>query len=440
VYIVCYHSVSGVKPAWVDEAKKAIADRGGAAKLLLLPGRNSNHWRTWWTYYLKGPTVFIFYTDYDLPLESGLYNRFSDNNPFLAKPDLTIHLFNIDKTLKHQVHTRIVQHYSVPQPQKVPSLIGISMNKRGESKIGSTTPLQFIRPSNYRRIAKLLEASSSDPSLSERVSRERILQLATVEQKLGNPRRAIMWLDKLGDPSAEYEPQVILLKGKLASQHGSESSTLREAIEALGDTRLVVSERDRLSMKSSLLWRLALLEAVRVNKNWENSLERQLELSRHPYLRVHYLQCKAMIGVFNSIIGNNDPETQGSALAEAFSEYVSMRQFEFAEKCLASNLIFRAVGHSVNGHPFEKFRCLLFARYLLENNSVKPDHEAMAETLRLLGPQRREFQAILFSDIRALTTRHSQGFLIAQQYFEICQQLCHSDTLDLASELLDEVY
>lgn len=405
-----------------------------------MPSQNPLEWRVWWARYTKTSSIFLFYIEDDFPLESGLFSNSSDSYILAQIPKSEIYIFTSTLSSETSFHTWITVNHLAVQAEKLDLLIKNYISHVLAKPLAQYAVYPSTHPKMDRKIASALEAYQDVYHLPPQVFQETIFKLALTEQRLGNIQAAFKWLDKLPNPPPLLQPQILLLKGKLESQQGVDPDALRFTLNALRESRFEISEGDRLAMVSSMLWRLSLSEALASDKNWERSIKEQLELSTNSYLSAHNSQCLAMIGVFNSAINDQNAEKHRDQLTSAFIQYIDFPQLPFIEKCLSSNLIFHALIHNTRGRYQLKLRCLLIARYLCEKNCIQPQHEAMRETLRLLGQAKEEFCSILFDDIRIISKKHSLGQIIPEIYLNICQRFCNrDDVLLVLLELLEEV-
>lgn len=358
--------------------------------------------------------------------------------PFVRRAK--IHVFATDREKEGIFHSAVIVHDSNNRAANLAFLKCLKTPPKENAGAHHLHILTVSHPQDYRHIANALEASTNSIPLTPSALREKLLQLAEIEQRLGHLQKATTWLNRLDSTDPERTPQVLLLRGKIQSQLGNNVGPLRDTIASLRGTNLEISEDARLHMTSSLLWRLSLMEALSNDRNWDHSLQEQRELSSTPYLRTHNQQCTSMIGIFRSVASNGNTEQHRTTLSEAFHEYLQQPTFPFIEKCLASNLIFQGLIHHTNGNNLKKLQCLVVSRYLCERNRIDPQHEAVRETLRLLGPAKDEFLSILFGDMRVLISRHSYGPIINELYLDTYFRFsCEPNVGDTARAMLEEI-
>ncbi|MCG8044454.1 MAG: hypothetical protein N0E48_02015, partial [Candidatus Thiodiazotropha endolucinida] len=299
--------------------------------------------------------------------------------------------------------------------------------------------LDSISYSDYPLIAKILEARLSTEEVKRSIAQETLLHLATIEQRLGNLDKAKNILETLNRKDSSLNPSIILLRGKIESQSGSSPQRIRQIISELDKPELETTEAERNKVKSSLLWRLATIEAAQGNKEWKRSLQQQLELSTAPYLLAHNQQCFSMIGVNASSNSGNNPEKHRNGLLDAFTGYMDIPGFSFLEQCVASNFIFQGYAHSLQGHILRKYKAILAARVLFERSKVHKQTEAIVEVLGLLGEDEEEIISLLFEDINKLAGRHKHGDLIADCYYEVYMRIASGRSVDVIAELMEEI-
>ena len=313
---------------------------------------------------------------------------------------------------------------------------GLVKPTAGDSQV---TILDSATYSDYPAVGRILEAKLLSLDATKPIAHETLLQLATIEQRLGNLTKARNLLNVLDRKSSDISPAIILLKGKIESQAGASPKRIREIISELDKPELESTELEINNAKASLLWRLATIEAAQGNKGWERSLKQQLELSEAPYLLAHNQQCFSMIGVNTSSISGNNPEKYRDGLLDAFAGYMDIPSLTFLEKCIASNFIFHGYAHSVQGRTIQKYKAILAARVLFERSKVHKSTEAVVEVLGLLGEERDEIISILFEDIKELSSRHKHGDLIAECYHDLFLRITSDQSVDVLVELMEEI-
>lgn len=292
------------------------------------------------------------------------------------------------------------------------------------------------KTNQYESTIELIDLYKSDKTLTREAKSYLLLKEAILFQQNGDLSSAQNTLKAYellagSNRSIEY----YICKGKLVSQLTKNPDRLTHYIDSIRK-KDVFRTLDNKQALSSLYWRSSVLWQMHDRKKSDFYLSTHKDLVElGSYQIPHNVQ---LIGLFKAInLSADDIRPNGielgksiDALVHSFNEYNKIKNFQWLDKCIISNLLMLALVDNLGKRPLSYYRKLFFVRKLFALHNITSNDEAISEIFYIIKKMFPEaYQVIFARDITRFVQTHALSDILRELYLEVEKE--YTDRFDV---------
>lgn len=306
------------------------------------------------------------------------------------------------------------------------------------------------KTNQYENAIELLDLYKSDKTLDRDTKSYLLLKEAILFQQNGDLLSAQNTLKAYellagSNRSVEY----YICKGKLVSQLSKNPDRLSHYISSV-ERKDIFKNLDNRQALSSLYWRSNVLWQMYDRKKSGLYLSAHKDLVElGSYQIPHNFQLIGFSKIIDVSVNYFKPTAKqlGASidmLVHSFNEYRKIKNFQWLDKCIISNLLMLALVDNLGNRTLSYYRKLFFVRKLFALHNITPNDEAISEIFYVVKKMYPEsYQVIFTRDISRFIQTHALSNILRELYVEVEREYMDRfeiDKIDMVTLYKDLVF